>query len=85
MTSNNFPTSPVFEKQGTQEPTTMDFFDALREVFAGKKITKIEWDNENIFGYMRMSYLMIHKDDKDFIWQVSDGDMSGTDWIVLPE
>jgi hypothetical protein len=79
-----------------QKPTlTMNFFDALREVVKGKKITKLEWNDREfyiaLFFTERLSndtpagrYLCIRKPGS--ITQpicVSDGDLLGTDWIVI--
>lgn len=82
--------SPIFDDRPSgitgSNPVVLDFFDAMRMVLAGKKVTKLEWSDEKIFAYLRMDRLMLHKnDDKDYIWEVSYGDMSGTDYIVLPE
>jgi hypothetical protein len=62
----------------------MGFSAAIREVIDGKKVTKVEWGNKNIYGLMKDGYLMLHKeDDKFYNWVVSEGDTNGGDWIVI--
>lgn len=73
--------SPVPKKEG---PETMDFFDALFEVAEGNKITKLEWNNVEIYGLMQDNRLRIHKDDGLFYdWIISDGDLYGKDWVAI--
>ena len=63
---------------------TIDFPDAIKEVISGKKIHKLEWGDKEIYGFLNNSILSIHKlDDKIYQWILNDGDLYGTDWIVL--
>jgi hypothetical protein len=62
----------------------MDFPEAMRQVINGKKVTKLEWKNNNYYGFLNGQWLMIHKPDgKLYVWKVNDGDMLGTDWVVI--
>lgn len=71
---------PTFD---TPKGITMNFFEALKEVAAGNKITRLEWENASIYGFMKSERLHIHlADGKDHQWIVSEGDMAGVDWIV---
>ena len=63
----------------------MTFPDALRKVMDGRKITKIEWKDNNIYGCMKDDILTLHNNGKDFQWIISSGDLMGDDWIVLQE
>jgi CDP-diacylglycerol pyrophosphatase len=74
----------------TQIPVTneLSFYDALREIIAEKKITKLEWENPNIYCYLitveHNQVLTIHKDDnKDYNWILTDADITGTDWVLV--
>ena len=63
----------------------MDFPSAMKEVAEGKKVTKLEWKNTNIFLLLTDGFLKIHKEDGTTTpLLVSDGDMMGQDWIVVP-
>lgn len=76
-------TSPVIKKQ--EFPPT-DFPGALKAVINNRKITKLEWGNNAYYGVLKDGYLMLHKaDDKFYTWIISDGDLLGQDWVVLPE
>lgn len=67
-------------------PATTDFFDALKAVNSGARITKLEWGNENFYGLLRSGHLTLHKTDGRFYdWIISDGDLQGIDWVILPE
>ena len=63
---------------------TMSFYDALKEVMGGQRITRLEWGNASIFGLLFNGHLSLHKDDgKYYSWIVNDGDMLAEDWITL--
>lgn len=70
------PTEPI-------AAVTLDFPDALRAVMGGKSITKQEWDNPEIKVALHALHLSIIRDKG---WQdliVTDGDLFGTDWVVI--
>lgn len=72
--------SPTPKKVEEQQ---LSFFDALREVSNGKKITRVEWNNPNSYGYFKDGLLMIHLIDTDHTWIINDGDLLAIDWMVL--
>lgn len=72
-------TMPVFNEP--QETIKLNFYKALEEVMNGKKITRIEWENADIYGFMKANVLHIHTETGDHTWTVSDGDMKATDWV----
>lgn len=60
------------------------FYDALEELAAGAKITKLEWENVDIYGVMMDGRVKLHKEDNKFYeWIITDGDMAGDDWVVI--
>ena len=72
--------SPTPQKAAVE----MDFPDALREVIAGKKITKLEWCNKEVYGEMKDERLTLWKEDgKAYHWILSLGDAKGEDWVVI--
>lgn len=72
------PTKPKTKK------TELDFYEALKEVMTGKSITKLEWGNRNIFGILKDTHLMLHKNDNRYYdWILSEADIRGDDWVVL--
>lgn len=74
-------TSPLPKKRRVN--THMDFPDAMRAVIAGDKVTKIEWNNPDIYLHLADGWLSIHKEDGDHPLKVSKGDMLGEDWVVV--
>ena len=78
-------------KQQSQSPTPvkvesveMNFSDAIKEVSLGKKITKLEWNNKDVYGFLNDNILSLHKEDgKNYQWIVNDGDLMGDDWLVI--
>lgn len=63
----------------------MDFYDALRLVGAGKKITRLSWGNPEIWLELFDGFLMIIGTEPDDLYHplnVSVGDMAGLDWVV---
>lgn len=75
-------TSPVPKKKAERMFT---FGEAMELVKDGKKITKLEWGTNEEYGFLKDGYLMIFRSNKFFIWQVSDGDLLGTDWVIVAE
>lgn len=80
---NLLPTSPM-----PRPRIVMDFFAALRAVVVGKRVTKLEWADRDAFGLLNGGVLMLHKggepEDVFHAWIINDGDLMGSDWIVLP-
>lgn len=69
--------------EGEIQPT-IDFYEALKEVLSGKKITKLEWKNKEYYGFLDGDILKLHKPDgKSYGWTLNNGDLSGTDYIVI--
>ena len=62
---------------------TMTFMDALQAVIDGKRVTKLEWHDDNAYCELRNGHLQLHKSDgRWYDWIINDGDLAGTDWIV---
>lgn len=77
------PTPRRKEQTFTTQQMQMDFPDALRYVILGKKITKLEWNNPESYGYLDNGRLVLHLPDGLHLWIVSDGDLIGQDWVVV--
>jgi hypothetical protein len=65
------------------------FFDALKEVLGGRKVTRLAWGNENIYVYMYQNILSIYGgetgDHEIHKLILHETDMVSDDWILLPE
>lgn len=72
-----------------QSPTpqlAMDFPDALKQVIAGKKVTKLEWKNQNEYILLREGMLKIQFASGALMTLlVSEADLLGKDWVVVLE
>lgn len=66
----------------TNNSGPLDFASALIAVRDGAKITKAEWNDQQIYIFLS-GYLKIHRDGEDKNLIVSDGDMIGEDWYIL--
>lgn len=70
---------------------TVDFFVAFKALADGKRITRDEWENDDIYGSLEkinekdeMKTVQLHKSDgKFYVWHISDGDLVATDWSIL--
>lgn len=72
------------EPQTSPVKTEMDFPTAISEIMVGKKVTKKEWQNPNVYGELKDGYLMLHKaDNKYYQWIISEGDIVGTDYQIV--
>jgi hypothetical protein len=62
----------------------MDFSEAIKEVISGKKIFRLEWLDRAYYGYLNGDVLSLHKPDgANYKWIISQGDLEGTDWIII--
>jgi hypothetical protein len=83
-------TSPVYA-WGDERPiyrgNSLDFYAALKAIADGKKVTKLEWSDNRIYGVLVDGKLMLRKPDADYEfypWTISDDDIAGTDWVIIP-
>lgn len=74
--------SPVIAPKGTAR--LMDFPDAMKEIMLGHTISRHSWESNEEYCLMRNGILSIHTKGQFHSWLVSDGDMNGMDWVVLP-
>lgn len=75
MTSSPVPSKAKIE---------MDFYQALRHVYEGGKVTKLEWGSTEEYLLLRNNQLQLRKKDGTFHpLIVSDGDMAGKDYVVI--
>lgn len=74
--------SPVIETPQEVEPKTMTFTEAIEEIINGKVVTKLEWENKEIFCLLKSGLLTIHNEKGFHSWIVSEEDMAGTDWVI---
>lgn len=77
------------------KPVGMDFTSAIKQVLEGKRVTRLEWNNPEIYLLMFMwgnispkqpagKYLSIHHADGSVNpLVINDGDMLGDDWVVV--
>lgn len=76
-----FSKSPVPEAE-IVKPISMSFGDAMGEVVNKKKITRVEWNDMEEYGYLKDEFLCIHTKGKDHRWLVTEADLISADWIV---
>ena len=74
--------TPLSRKQG--ESITMNFIDAMRELIAGKKISRVSWANTD-HCLMKDGWVSIFTKGTFHTWTINDGDTEGNDWIVMKE
>lgn len=61
----------------------LSFPEALSVLIGGKKIRRLEWNEEEEYGLLKDSFLMIHRNDKFHTWIVSEGDLLAIDWVIV--
>ena len=67
-----------------RKPMTMDFYDALKEVSAGKRITKLEWADKGepeCYVLLSEGKLQIYRNGRMHDWLITDGDIAGEDYV----
>ena len=77
--------SPLKETLSTKPKTKeMNFYDALKEIMEGRKVTKLEWNDPKFYGVLDDTRLKLHKpDDLLYSWILTDGDIGGEDYIIV--
>ena len=76
--------SPLPQK-AMEDIKMLTFPEAIVEITNGKKVTKLEWSNKNIYGVLKDGLLILVTEGVDHTWTVNDGDLRGTDWFIIPE
>lgn len=62
----------------------LSFPTALQAVIDGKRVSKREWSDTEIWVALIEGFLKIHKaDGSEHALLVRDGDLLGTDWYIL--
>jgi len=74
-------TSPSVKKEAY--PKLENFYGALMDMVDGRKITKVEWDNKEEYGFMKGEIIHIHRNGKDRGWLISKADIEGEDYYTL--
>ena len=67
----------------TSTPGNMTFPEAMSAVLMGTKVTKLEWGNDKIYLFLDGTLNIMKEDGTVNTLIVSDGDMLGTDWVVV--
>lgn len=65
-------------------PVVCSFLEALEAVIDGRRATKIEWNNPDVYMHVKGEFLMIHTptgDDHAFMLRTPD--LTGRDWVIL--
>ena len=66
-----------------KNPDGLAFPDAIKALIGGAKIHRKEWGDNGEYGVLKDSFLMIHRNDQDHTWIVSEGDLLAIDWVIL--
>lgn len=66
----------------TRPQLQFGFSEAIRQISRGRKVTRLEWKAEEVFGFLMDGRVKIHRDGKDFDWIISDGDLEAMDWVI---
>lgn len=76
--------SPSIKKTKRMDGIILNYCQALGEVFAGKMVTRLEWNNKDIFLIAVDNQLRIHKEDSILYPNIPTyGDYLGEDWVVI--
>ena len=76
--------SPVPQIRNNESNNPMNFSQAVNILVDGKKITRLEWNDESTYIVLKDERLKIVKPSgkvHDLI--ISAGDMYGTDWVIV--
>ena len=71
------------KKEEIEVEPQLGFFTAFNSVLEGQKITRLEWEDKGVYGYMLEKVLCIHKEAGDHSWILSEADMKAEDWVIV--
>jgi hypothetical protein len=79
------PISKIPTGNGNQEKNEklFDFSEAVKQLVKGKKVTKLEWNNPNIYLVLKEKLKIMKEDGKMYDLIISDGDALGEDWKII--
>ena len=92
-TSNYDPNIPIDRQDIADEPKVspspyrkyednrMNFDDAIKELVAGLKVRRLEWEDPDVYCVLDNEQLKIYTDGELRAWIVTLGDIYGEDWI----
>jgi hypothetical protein len=85
LESLSSPNTVSYEKMvyPTGELGFLSFLSALEYAIKGKRITKEEWHDYNIYCTMVNGLLSIVKYGEVHQWIISEGDTVGNDWVIF--
>lgn len=72
--------SPVPKKK---KEDLMNFMSAIDKVIKGKKITRKEWLDKDVYGFIQDKVLCIHTKKKNCSWVLSELDIKAKDWMLV--
>lgn len=61
----------------------MSFYEALQLTLEGERITRVEWNDEGVYGFMMNGILTLRREFKFHQWIVTEGDIIAEDWYVI--
>lgn len=72
--------------QRKKAPEEIDFYEAIKQILDGQKVTRLEWNNPTICFLLHNSTLShVLESGKIDTLIVRDADMIGTDYVVVKE
>lgn len=63
----------------------MNFYEALKKLASGYKITRTEWNDKTTYGFLKDEKVMICIKGENHVWTISLGDLDAIDWIIVNE
>lgn len=66
-----------------EKEKTFTFPEALALTVMGKQITRLEWNDRQVYGFIMNGVLYIRTEGQYKNWILSTGDIVATDWIVI--
>lgn len=77
--------SPVPVEKESISSLILDFYGALKAIADGKKVTRMQWEDASIRGYLNGDRLRINLKDGEHVWEICLADMLAEDWVVINE
>jgi len=82
--------SPVPQRLVVPSPDIMEveiemtFAEAINELLAGEKITRVDWENRNIYCYLdKITGQLRIMNKKECSWVIHKNDLLAEDWVVI--
>lgn len=77
--------SPVLSVPEVKESEKMDFGQAIKAILDGVRITRLIWNDNNVYAFLKEGQLCYSIKGELHTWALSRTDLEAKDWVVAEQ